>query len=349
MSSEKVVFKALFSLPFDDLKKMAREFSIEIEKDDTRLRLIHKIKKGILEGKIKQEAFAYLFFEKLSQIYDSMLNFLNNLSKKDLIALLKEVSGVVISSKEAKGKRKEDIIDDILSYVALQDILKTNTVMYLLKEKRMKSVKREVRKAREAKELKDIKLKISILESMVKDLPNRVEDAFLKILKGYQRELGKIDDMELLRILYDYTFRLRGKLTLEDISDLRKLLIEKFNLKNDLVLTLKLIKAGAIIESLLNMKSVKWYIPDEVFFEVFKEAFDEVKAFPDAAEIYRVRNIVCKRLNISKGEFDEMLLKFWRDGKVVLEHGAPIGNKNVEFLELPDGTKYYYVKLAFRW
>ncbi|MCD6484894.1 MAG: hypothetical protein J7L47_07285 [Candidatus Odinarchaeota archaeon] len=349
MSSEKVVFKALFSLPFDDLKKMAREFSIEIEKDDTRLRLIHKIKKSILEGKIKQEAFAYLFFEKLSQIYDSMFNFLNNLSKKDLIALLKEVSGVVISSKEAKSKKKEDIIDDILSYVALQDILKTNTIMNLLKEKRLKVVKKEIKKAKEIKELKDIKLKMSILESMVKDLPNKVEVTFSNIVKQYLREIERIDDMELLRALYDYVFRSKEKLTLEDISNLKEILIEKFNLKNDIILTLKLVKAKAIIEALLNMKSIKWHVPDEVFFEVFKEAFDEVKAFPDAAEIYKVRNIVCKRLNISKEEFDEALLRFWRNGKVILEHGAPIESKNVEFLELPDGTKYYYVKLVSRW
>jgi len=91
-------------------------------------------------------------------------------------------------------------------------------------------------------------------------------------------------------------------------------------------------------------------IPPE-FEEEFCNAFHMVKEFPDAASLYKVRRAVCRELGISREEFDRYLEELWKEGKVILEFGAPIEkmdwddeiNKGDPYIRVR-GMKFFYVK-----
>ncbi len=96
--------------------------------------------------------------------------------------------------------------------------------------------------------------------------------------------------------------------------------------------------------SLQTAKSLKWEPTAEEFYTALSEALGSIKIIGNRAEVPSLRNAVCTRLGIDKGTFDKLLARAWREGKVSLETGAPVGEYNIEYLNV-DGRKFFYVKL----
>jgi hypothetical protein len=286
--------------------------------------------------------FLKLLSEKLQTVSGLVLKLSSSLPKKQLEEAAKKF-GVSLKPKESSTSISEALVGNLRMPGLIADVIMPSVDS--LKQQAQKESSKTARSSRSDAAiqrvdetttsmfhaLENIRTQLSEVESGLREVRRESQfpalpdiGQYLKALRNETINTGQsIDSSDSVKI-FDRVGRTLG--------------IDK---KTMYYLSLSYVASQYSLESLRNLK---WKPTSEEFYQAISKVFASVRIIGDRAEIPSLRDATCSYLGIDKETFDDLLSRAWKERKVSLETGAPVGQYNVEYLEI-DGRKFYYVKL----
>lgn len=296
---------------------------------------------------ISNEVFSKYALFDLEKIQNSVIDLFKHLTSENLDAILNEFD---IKDKNIYKKSKKEKSYYILNNYKIIDVLNSKAIKNILKPEPVG--RNELNKI--LKELKTIDGRnndyIQMQEKIIYDqeeINNKINnlESYIKqeinYLKNYYMNLGMLDG-DLINKLYNTTMKY-------DNIDSENLYNFIQDMKNDILYDAPKLINGFLISIIFNLydniKQIGLLPSDSLFWSTVENQFNLIKNMSGRAEIPELRNKVCLKLRISEDYFDNKIEQGWKEGKVRLDIGSPIGRKNVKYLRTTDDNMYFYITL----
>jgi hypothetical protein len=313
----------------------------------TRAFLIEKIQRSMgLEEILRNKQISQLLLDKIDRALHFIEASVGRLDRDDLIKICKQLGKEEIVKENMK---KSQIVRTIFANLSILELLKSKHLQERLKPKYLsisdfKSLRKEIESLKAdidhlSSDLGFVSQRISTMNYDLKDLSVR-----LKSVENLFSVEASPDLLAYLRAFYEEALSIEDKLTPESMRDVSQRLQKKLGI-DQRTFILKGIELLLTHYLLTQTKFLLWKPAPEDFMKILKEEFEKIKIAGEQAEIPKLRSRVTKRMSISDEMFDQMLIEAWKEDRVKLDVGAPIGEYDVKYLITEDGNKFYYVKL----
>lgn len=289
---------------------------------------------------IKNQKLNKYMFNEINNYYEYFNKLLNNFTQEELKKIYADYD-----DKNSGDLKKEKMITNILFLYGIDNLMKNK----IYKEKTTPSHFTKTQIETIYKNINNLNVKINEINNLYSKINFNLESNLKEIIWSEYDKLhkeiivineslnkkGNINDMiEKITL-----FSIKENINKRDINynsldgSLNKLNYEEFN---KILILLKIMALDYLVKNVNK-------IDKKLFIDVLKEEFDKIKMIDNKAEIPKLRKNVCMRMNISPNEFDDLIEEEWRRGALKLDIGAPIGERNVEYLITREGTRYYYI------
>lgn len=252
------------------------------------------------------------------------------------------------------GKNKSDLVDAIISSVEEYEVR-----LDKVEEKFSRLAEQSKKGGKSAKEKKLTKEDLSLfkeninseLQSLKRDIrkvSQEVEET-KKLMTEYINLLSYLENSvkvyynqeELNNILQNFR---KVNSRIESINDLnmfmRKLNLAEVN-PNDIIKLGNLIAASNSLSNLDRESESKNSL--ESFYNMVKSQSKKFKSEDGSIPIYKVREILVKKTELTEEEFDKKLGDSFRKGWLTLDFRSPIGEKDIGYATI-EGKDYYIIR-----
>jgi len=278
---------------------------------------------------------------------------LEKLSKKQLIELVKFLD---IKFKGRTKAKKDEIISNIINLIEKEELSIKRIEKELSKDK-YKERKKEAIQRITKKDLEKLKEDVSSELKRLHKIETKLE-SLIEDIRKFDRKLLELSEQllllkESLTLAENTTFSVllsnfrRIALELDKPEDfdkfIKKLPTQNMNLN-------EVVKIGnAIVTiSLLSeiIKKLRWPDDLDLFYIIVKSEFKKISTPDGTVPIYQMREIVCRKMGITPEDFNRQLIACFKKGWLTLDFRSPIGEENIEYLEV-NGRNYYVIR-SFR-
>lgn len=332
----------------EELEELYRSFGKKDALEGySRAFIIKKIDRSIdLKTLLENDYAVRLLLDKMGDLVSLFEAYIRRLDIGDLTKMYRQFGKEKPLKEDMK---KSEIVKDMFVNIPLLELMKSKLLRERLKPKYV-SVS-DIKTLR--KEIESTKTNTERLSSNLGLISTRIA-SMDHDLKGLSEKLESVEDLfnvgatpdllSYLKAFYDEAVLMDERLSPESFQSVSQRLQEKLKI-DQRTFMLKGIELLVAHYFLTRTKSLLWKPSLESFMKILKEEFEKVKMVGDQAEIPKLRTFVTRRMGISDVMFDHMLESAWKEDRVKLDVGAPIGEYDVKYLVTEDGNKFYYVKL----
>ena len=290
----------------------------------------------------KDPIFLKLLSEKLQTISSLIVKLSSSLPKKQLEEAARKF-GLSLKPRESSTSISEGLVGNLRMPGLITDVIMPSVDS--LKQQAQKESSKMKRSSRSDVAIQSVNERTTSMLNILERIQTRVNE-----VESGLKETRQETQFPVLPDFGQYLKALRNEIVNSgqaiDSPDSAKMFdrVAKalgINKRTMFYLSLSYVASQYSLESVRNLK---WKPTLDEFYRAISKVFASVRIIGDRAEIPPLRDATCTYLGIDAATFDELLGRSWKEGRVGLETGAPIGQYNVKYLEI-DGRKFYYVKL----